>query len=245
MTLVAHKKQPTLVHLREHYGTLTGLDLLDVMIKEVFPGRIAVESSFGAESVALLHMVAQVDPSTPIIFLSTGKLFPETLRYRDQVRDFLGLQDVRSVQPAPEDQARLDPEGDLWHRDGEACCHFRKVLPLRGALEPFDAVVTGRKRFQTDMRANMPLIEERRDGTRQRFQINPLAQWVLKDLQLYIRAQDLPRHPLLEEGYLSIGCMPCTQKAPDAAHYRAGRWAGQARQECGIHIPTLRDGDGI
>ena len=239
--MTVHK---TLSDLKNQYGALAGLDLLSVMIKEVFAGRIAVESSFGAESVALLHMVSQVDPSTPIIFLSTGKLFPETLRYREQVREFLGLKDVRSVQPDPEDRERLDPEGDLWHRDGEACCHFRKVLPLRRALGPFDAVVTGRKRFQTQMRANMPLIEERKDGERRRFQINPLAQWDLRDLQLYIRAQNLPRHPLVASGYVSIGCMPCTAKAT-SANYRSGRWAGQERQECGIHIPALRDGDGI
>jgi phosphoadenosine phosphosulfate reductase len=213
--------------------------ILELALKEAFPGRTAVGSSFGAESAVLLHLVAQVDPSTPVLFLNTGKLFGETLRYRDRLQDELGLGDVRTVAPYAVERAARDPEGTLWSRDTDACCDFRKVVPLRRALAGFAAQITGRKRFQTGARADMKPVE----FFEGRFRFNPLAAWDLADLEAYIEAHKLPRHPLVEDGYLSIGCMPCTRRVKAGEDYRAGRWSGLDKDECGIHIGM--DGEGI
>jgi phosphoadenosine phosphosulfate reductase len=213
--------------------------ILRLALKEEFPGRAAIVSSFGAESAVLLHMVAQIDPTTPVLFLNTGKLFGETLRYRDRLQDELGLTDIRAIGPHPDDRALRDPESTLWSRDTDACCNFRKVLPVRRALEGFDAQITGRKRFQTHARAEMDGIEYF-EG---RFRINPLADWTLADLDAYFAAHNLPRHPLVEDGYPSIGCIPCTRRVQIGESYRDGRWAGLEKDECGIH--TGVDGEGI
>ena len=213
--------------------------IIELALRDAFPGRAAVVSSFGSESVVLLHLVAQVDPATPILFLNTGKLFGETLRYRDRLQDLLGLTDLRAIGPHPDDRAARDPEGTLWSRDTDACCNFRKVLPLKRALEGFSAQITGRKRFQTNARHEM-LPVEYFEG---RFRFNPLAEWSLADLEAYIVKHNLPRHPLVEDGYPSIGCMPCTRRVLSGESYRDGRWAGLDKDECGIH--TGVDGEGI
>ena len=212
--------------------------ILELALTGEFAGKSAVVSSFGAESAVLLRLVAQIDPNTPILFLNTGKLFGETLRYRDRLQDTLGLGDIRSLAPNMMDRNTLDPEGTLYARDADACCNFRKVIPLKRALEPFAAQITGRKRFQTRERSNMQPVEYF-DG---RFRFNPLWQWNLAQLETYTQAHNLPRHPLVEDGYPSIGCMPCTRRVAAGEDYRAGRWSGLDKDECGIH---LTDGGGI
>jgi len=213
--------------------------VLRLALKEEFAGKSAVVSSFGSESVVLLHLVARVDPTTPIVFLNTGKLFGETLRYRDRLQDELGLTDIRAIAPHPDDRARIDPEGTLWARNTDACCNFRKVIPLRRALEGFTAQITGRKKFQTSARADMQPVE----FFEGRFRFNPLADWTLADIEAYATRHNLPRHPLVEDGYPSIGCMPCTRRLQSGESYRDGRWAGLDKDECGIH--TGVDGEGI
>jgi phosphoadenosine phosphosulfate reductase len=228
-----------LVDLRAKAAPRDASGILELAIKESFPGETAVVSAFGAESVVLLHLVAQIDPATPVLFLNTGKLFGETLRYRDRVQEVLGLTDVRSLGPHPDDRARLDPEGTLWSRNTDACCNFRKVVPLRHALEGFRAQVTGRKRFQTSARATMEKVE----FFEGRFRFNPLMDWSLEELAQYIEAHNLPKHPLVNDGYPSIGCMPCTRRVAAGEGYRDGRWAGLDKDECGIHVGV--DGEGI
>ncbi len=213
--------------------------ILRLALVDEFAGRTAVVSSFGAESAVLLHLIAQIDPTTPILFLNTGKLFGETLRYRDRMQDVLGLGDIRAIGPHPSDRGRIDPEGTLCSRDTDACCNFRKVVPLRRALEGFAAQITGRKRFQTNARADMQLVEHH-EG---RFRFNPLADWTLAELEAYASAHGVPRHPLVEDGYPSIGCMPCTRRVRAGESYRDGRWAGLDKDECGIHVGV--DGEGI
>jgi phosphoadenosine phosphosulfate reductase len=203
-----------------------------------FPGKAAVVSSFGSESAVLLHLMASLDPNVPVLFLNTGKLFGETLRYRDRLQDLLGLGDLRSLAPHPIDKANRDPQGTLWSSDADACCNFRKVTPLKRALEGFEAQVTGRKRFQTRERAEMATVEVF-EG---RFRFNPLASWSQADLESYIDAHALPRHPLVEDGYPSLGCLPCTRRVKAGEGYREGRWAGLDKDECGIHGI---DGEGI
>jgi phosphoadenosine phosphosulfate reductase len=212
--------------------------MLRIALRE-FQGKIAVVSSFAAESVVLLHQIAKIDPTVPILFLNTGKLFGETLRYRDRIQDALGLCDIRSIGPHPNDRSSIDPQGTLWSRDPDACCHFRKVAPIRSALRGFDAQVTGRKRFQSAARARLEKVEYS-DG---RFRFNPLTEWTQEMLTAYIEEHNLPRHPLVNDGYPSIGCMPCTQRVAKGADYRSGRWSEFEKDECGIH--TGVDGEGI
>jgi phosphoadenosine phosphosulfate reductase len=213
--------------------------ILELALKGEFAGKTAVVSSFGSESVVLLHMIAQIDPTTPVIFLNTGKLFGETLRYRDRLQDELGLVDVRSIGPHPADRAAQDPNGELWAKSTDACCNFRKVIPLKRALEGFSAQITGRKRFQTNARSQMEPVE----FFEGRFRFNPLTDWTLADIEAYMAEHNLPAHPLVEDGYPSIGCMPCTRRVLSGEGYRDGRWSGLDKDECGIH--TGVDGEGI
>jgi phosphoadenosine phosphosulfate reductase len=198
-----------------------------------FNGRIALVSSFGTESAVLLHMVAEIDRSTPVIFLDTGKLFPETLAYRDQLVAQLGLLDVRNARPDAARIAALDPRGTLWVTDPVMCCWQRKVEPLDAALEGFDAWITGRKRHQANTRREMPMIERGEDG---RTKINPLANWNAETIAAYFERHDLPRHPLQVQGFASIGCATCTRPVKPGEDPRAGRWSGRSKTECGIHL---------
>lgn len=215
----------------KRYGTLSGPALLEPLLSDVFPGRIALVSSFGAESAVLLHMVSEIDRSTPVVFLDTGKLFGETKRYRDELVESLGLTDVRSVKPAAHVETQADREGHLWMNDPDLCCHLRKVEPLERALRGFQAWITGRKRFHGGSRTTLQTLEV----ADWRLKANPLAGWSQDDMADYVRRHDLPAHPLTARGYTSIGCMPCTDLPSPDGGARDGRWAGRDKSECGIH----------
>jgi len=226
-------------YLQQRYGRLGATALARAMLR-VFAGRIALVSSFGAESAVLLDLVARIDRTVPVIFLDTGKHFPETLAYRDRLIAHLGLADVRIVAPDPLDLAAEDGDGALWRLNPDHCCRLRKVLPLSRALADFDAWITGRKRFHGGTRRDLPRIEVA-DG---RVKINPLAHWTRAAVMRAFRVRGLPAHPLRDEGFLSIGCLPCTSRVAAGAPVRAGRWAGTGKTECGIHgrIPAPRAG---
>jgi phosphoadenosine phosphosulfate reductase len=215
----------------DHAGR-TAAELIAIAARDVAPGRAALVTSFGAESAILLHLVAQVDPALPVVFVDTLRLFPETLAYRDDLVARLGLRDVRTVSPSREDEDRLDPLGALFVTDADACCGFRKVEPLARALEPFDLWISGRKRFQAATRTALQPFEA--DGAR--LKLNPLADWSAGDCIAYLRAHDIPPHPLVAKGYPSIGCAPCTTPVAEGEDSRAGRWRGQGKTECGIHL---------
>ncbi|MEO1066340.1 MAG: phosphoadenylyl-sulfate reductase [Pseudomonadota bacterium] len=218
--------------LNAQYQGMPTERMLEEVIDFEFDGALSLVSSFGTQSAVLLSLVAKVDPWMPVLFIDTGKLFPETLAYRDQLADRLGLKDVQTVAPRPASLNRQDPHGALWMQDVEACCHVRKVEPLDDALAPFSAWISGRKRFQGADRAVLPTFEA--DGDK--IKVNPLATWSKKKIEAYAKYYDLPDHPLLAEGYRSVGCAPCTQKTPEGADDRAGRWAGMGKTECGIHF---------
>lgn len=213
------------------YGHLSAQKLLAAMINTEFAGKIALVSSFGSEAAILLHMVSEIDRSVPVVFLDTGKLFGETLRYREKLIDQLSLTGVRSIQPDPDEIAVSDADGMLWLRDGDACCELRKIVPLDRALHGFDAWITGRKRYQGERRAVLPVIE----ASGGRVKINPLASWTRDLVEEYYQENGLPRHPLEADGYQSIGCMPCTDRIVAGEDFRAGRWRGTDKTECGIH----------
>lgn len=223
------------VALNEGWGALPAVDILRLSLTTLFPGRVALVSSFGAESAVLLHLAASVDRAVPVVFIDTGRLFPETLQYRDTLISRLGLTDVRSVGPDPQAMEAADPFGALFSIDPDRCCHLRKVEPLADALSPFDAWITGRKRFQASTRAELPVFEA--DATH--IKISPLASWGAGELAAYLREHDLPRHPLVAKGYPSIGCAPCTSPVAEGEDARAGRWRGREKTECGIHVTDV------
>ena len=212
-----------------------GREILRHAIHGTLRNRIAIVSSFGAESAILLAVVAEIDPSVPVIFLETGKHFPETLAYREALARMLGLTDVRDVTPGERALRDQDPTGELWYYDQDACCRLRKVGPLEWALAPFDAWISGRKRFQAATRSALRIVEH--DGVR--LKINPLADWDAERIRLEIEQRGLPQHPLVAKGYPSIGCSVCTRSVAPGEDSRAGRWAGSSKVECGIHAATI------
>ncbi len=225
-------------------AALVGLEtaeFLRVVIKDLFPGRIALVSSFGADSAVLLHMVSRIDKAMPVLFIDTRVLFEETLVYRDELVAHLGLEKVISIGPKPALLAAEDPENFLWASNPDRCCEIRKVLPLAEALEGYDAWITGRKRFQAQSRGELALLES--EGGR--IKVNPLAHWPAVKILDYLDAFDLPRHPLVDKGFLSIGCMPCTSPVKPGEDPRAGRWRGKAKVECGLHTLPLFAGADI
>jgi phosphoadenosine phosphosulfate reductase len=230
--------------LSERVAQLPPADVLDRALRDASPAEViesalktvgreqlALVSSFGTESAALLKVMADVDPSIPVIFLDTGWLFEETLAYRDTLIATLGLRDVRSIKPAEETLSREDPDRELWFSDPDACCRIRKVEPLARALKPFSAWINGRKRFQGGSRAEIPVVED--DGAGLKF--NPFANVSREAIEAIYRLAKLPPHPLVASGYLSVGCMPCSSRTSPDEDARAGRWRGRAKTECGIH----------
>lgn len=225
--------------LTERYADCNGVALLRPLIECEFAGQVAIVSSFGAEAAVILAQVAEIDRDTPILFLDTGKLFSETLHYRDRLVAQLGLRDVRTIIPAAEGLGAVDPQGMLWLDDPDACCAARKVAPLASALSGFAAWVSGRKRYQGGARAALPVFEA--DGAG-RIKVNPLAKWPKSRVDLEFASHGLPHHPLEAQGYVSIGCVTCTDRAHLGDEPRAGRWRGLPKTECGIHEIIRRRG---
>ena len=210
-------------------------DIIAAALAIVGRKRLALVSSFGTESAALLKVMTEVDASIPVIFLDTGWLFEETLAYRDRLIATLGLRDVRTIKPQEEALSREDGDRDLWFSDPDACCRIRKVEPLARALKPFDAWINGRKRFQGGQRASIAVVEN--DGARLKF--NPFANVSREQIEAIYREANLPPHPLAAKGYLSVGCMPCTGRTSPDEDTRAGRWRGRPKTECGIHTAPV------
>jgi phosphoadenosine phosphosulfate reductase len=209
----------------------TPAEIIAAALRTVGRDQLALVSSFGTESAALLKVMVDVDPSIPVIFLDTGWLFEETLAYRETLIATLGLRDVRSIKPLEETLSREDPDSDLWFSDPDACCRIRKVEPLARALKPFAGWINGRKRFQGALRAAIPVVEA--DGDRLKF--NPFATVSRQDIAAIYASANLPPHPLVASGFLSVGCMPCTSRTTEGEDARAGRWRGRPKSECGIH----------
>ncbi|WP_372918089.1 phosphoadenylyl-sulfate reductase [Sandarakinorhabdus sp.] len=224
--------------LTARYDGVAAPAMLAELLAGELKGRIAVVSSFGAESAVLLDLVAAVDRSIPLIFVNTQKMFGETLAYRDSLAESLGFTDLRVFRPDPYEIARRDDKSLRWAYDPDGCCDLRKVEPLRRALEGFDAWISGRKGFQAG-RSSLPRFEVDVDGPRSRLKINPLADWDKAAIEAHFVARKLPRHPLEADGYLSIGCQPCTSQVRPGEDPRAGRWRHWDKTECGVHQPVF------
>ncbi|KNG92384.1 phosphoadenylyl-sulfate reductase [Pseudaestuariivita atlantica] len=212
------------------YQEQAALSLLSSVLIGRSAGRVAVVSAFGADSVVILHLVSRIDPTAPVLFVDTEMLFAETLAYQREVAGALGLSNVQVLRG---DTAR-DADNTLHLRDPDACCALRKTAPLDAALQGFDAWITGRKRYQGGQRADVQTFTP--DPRGRGLTINPLATWAREEVQAYITRHDLPRHPLVAQGFRSIGCAPCTSRVAEGEDERAGRWRGQDKDECGIHI---------
>jgi len=224
------------LELDARYGHLEAEAIVELAVERFRDwGGIATISSFGADSAVLLHLVASVDNALPVLFLDTGQHFGETLQYRDQLAEDLGLENLIVVEPLPDRVAARDPKSDLHKSDPDLCCEIRKVEPMARAVQPYAAWFTGRKRHQSQTRAQMPVFE----AVGPRVRINPLARWTTADQADYMRAHNLRENPLVAFGYLSIGCFPCTQPVKPGEDARSGRWTGFAKTECGIHLPEL------
>jgi phosphoadenosine phosphosulfate reductase len=229
MGAVADRVATLNARYRHHAATA----VLEHALKDDDLGRVALVSSFGAESVVLLHLISVIAPETPVLFIDTRMLFPETLEYQRTLAESLHLCDVRTIRAAQPRVAFEDPDNTLHQFNTDACCNVRKVEPLERALASFDGWITGRKRFQGATRGNVEFFEAEGD---MRIKVNPLAHWGREDLEDYIVNNRLPRHPLVAQGYPSIGCWPCTSKVKPGEDPRAGRWRGTEKEECGIHF---------
>jgi len=218
--------------LNNRYSEATATDIIHTACVELFPDRMAAVSSFGAEAAVLLHMIAETSPATPVVFLDTHKHFSATREYVGELARELGLGVVVTAYPSKGQTEADDPDGGLCAHDTDRCCHIRKTLPMMRALRPYRAFFTGRKRFQTDKRQDMQPFEAYGRWIR----INPLWRWNAGELRAYMEKHRLPKHPLVADGYLSIGCAPCTKPVEVGQDPRAGRWADEEKTECGIHI---------
>ncbi len=227
MPLKEFAERRNLLHRKSDAQTVLKHAMDDVQL-----GEVAIVSSFGAESVVLLHMAAEINKDVPVIFLDTEMLFEETLEYQVTVAETLGLTDIRVTRPDRNDLFLHDNESLLHLHDPDACCNLRKTVPLEKALHGFSGWISGRKRYQSGTRTALPLFEK--DG--RRIKVNPLASWGHEELKAYITDHDLPRHPLVAQGYPSIGCQPCTSRVSLGEDPRAGRWRDQDKTECGIHF---------
>ncbi len=234
-SLIAPPEAPPstrLARLNRELRHASAQTILRAAIQREWPGGITYVSSFGAESAVMLALIADVDPGLPVLFLDTDLHFPQTLDYRDTLIARLGLSNVRSLYPDEAGRLSRDPANTLWQTDTDACCALRKVRPLEPALSGYSAWITGRKRFHGGARLSLPVFEHA-DG---RYKVNPLASWQQADVDAFMVQRDLPRHPMVAQGYPSIGCWPCTQPAEDPSDPRSGRWAGQEKSECGLHL---------
>ncbi|MBC7133623.1 MAG: phosphoadenylyl-sulfate reductase [Roseovarius sp.] len=224
--------------LNDRYRHHSAISVLEHALGDPQAGRLALVSSFGAESVVLLHMVSVTKPATPVIFINTEMLFAETLVYQQELAERLALRDLRIIRADPAELRRHDPDDMLHRRDTDACCALRKTAPLQRALDGFGGWITGRKRYQSGSRAALDFFELE-EGTG-RIKVNPLTHWAREDIRTYMEENRLPRHPLVARGYPSIGCQPCTTPVRPHEDPRAGRWRDQDKTECGIHLVNGR-----
>jgi len=204
-------------------------------VLERHTGPACVTSSFQAECMALVHLVAQRRPEIPVLFLDTGYHFAETYAYRDRMAQAMGLNLV-NLTPRKTVRDQESEFGILYETAPDRCCGMRKVEPLFAGLEHYDVWFTALRRDQSPTRANLKPIDDFRLPTgKSLVKVSPLADWTARDVWAYLKEHGIPLLPLYDRGYTSIGCEPCTALPLDADHPRSGRWGGR-KLECGIHI---------
>ncbi len=207
---------------------------------EAYGDKLAIVTSFQITGIVTLHMLQDIAPSTPVLTLDTGFLFPETHDLIDTLEDQFKLNLTRvKARQTPKQQAR-DYGDRLWERNPDRCCHIRKTIPLSNALEGYDAWITGLRRDQSANRANTPIVSV--DKRTRLIKVAPFANWTEDMLWTYIHAYELPYNTLHDVGYPSIGCWSCTKAIGEDDDVRSGRWSNNSKTECGIHVELVKEG---
>lgn len=210
---------------------------------ETFYPRLTMATAFGAEGCCILHLLAEIEPRVRVFNLETGYQFPETLELRERIKDRYGIEVeyVRAEQSVAEYES--EHGGPLHNIRPDQCCHDRKIVPLRRAIVGYDAWISAIRRDQTTHRARAGVVQW--DAKFSLVKVNPLLNWTRTDVWKFVLDNQVPYNPLHDQGYPSIGCWPCTEAVANGADERAGRWAGSAKKECGLHVIEVRDGGGI
>jgi phosphoadenosine phosphosulfate reductase len=199
-----------------------------------FHPRLTMATAFGAEGCCLIHMLAEIEPAVRIFNLETGYQFAETLKLREQIKERYGIE-VEFIRPdlsVPEYEAKH--RGPLYVLQPDQCCHDRKIVPLRRALEGYEAWISAIRRDQTEHRAKAEVVQW--DAKFGLVKVNPLLTWTKREVWSFIAKHDVPYNPLHDQHYPSIGCWPCTKPVANGEDERAGRWAGTEKKECGLHV---------
>ena len=206
-------------------------EILYESINKFFLKKIVYVCSFGAESAVILHLISNISKDFPIIFLNTGKLFDETLNYRNDLIKLFNLTNIIEIYPEKFDLTKHDANEVLWKADHNKCCEIRKVNPLKKALKPYTTWISGRKGYHSNERREKKVLEI----VNSKFVLSPLINWSQNKITEYFESFNIPKHPLYKKGYLSIGCRNCTVTSSDSNNVRSGRWSNTKKTECGIH----------
>ncbi|HEY8505768.1 MAG TPA: phosphoadenylyl-sulfate reductase [Gemmataceae bacterium] len=208
-----------------------------------FHPHLIMATAFGAEGCCILHMLAEIEPGVRVINLETGYQFPQTLELRERIKDRYGIE-VEYVRPE-QTVAEYEAEhgGPLYDIRPDQCCYDRKVLPLRKAVAGYKAWISSIRKDQTEHRRAAGVVQW--DAKFKLVKVNPLLSWTFKDVWNFVHKNKVPYNPLHDENYPSIGCWPCTRPVQPGEDERAGRWAGKAKKECGLHVIEHKDGSGI
>ncbi|MGC8639606.1 MAG: phosphoadenylyl-sulfate reductase [Isosphaeraceae bacterium] len=210
----------------------TPREILRWAVERFFP-RLTMATAFGPEGCILIHFLAEIEPRLKIFNLDTGYQFPETLVLRDRIAERYGIEvELVSADTTVSEYERLHG-GPLYVTHSDQCCYERKIVPLRRALVGYDSWITAIRADQSAHRAKASVVGW--DAKFSLVKVNPLLYWTRRDVWAFIVANHVPYNPLHDQGYPSIGCWPCTRPATEGQEERAGRWAGQAKTECGLH----------
>jgi phosphoadenosine phosphosulfate reductase len=217
-------------------------EILQWAVREYHP-RLTMATAFGAEGCCILHMLAEIEPAVRVFNLDTGYQFAETLELRERIKRRYGIE-VEYIRPEMTvKEYEEEHGGPLYRIRPDQCCYDRKILPLRRAVHGYDAWISAIRKDQTSDRGAASVVQW--DAKFNLVKVNPLLQWTKKDVWSFVLKHDVPYNPLHDQGYPSIGCQPCTRAVGDGEDERAGRWAGSAKKECGLHVIEHQGGSGI
>jgi phosphoadenosine phosphosulfate reductase len=227
------QRQESLAEISDRLEGATAEAILQWAVREYFP-RLTMATAFGAEGCCIIHMLAEIEPQVRIFNLDTGYQFPETLEVRERILQRYGIAVEFVRADATVEQYEAEHGGPLYNKQPDKCCLDRKVIPLRRAVAGYEAWISAIRRDQTTHRSSAGVAEwDKKFGL---VKVNPLVAWTKKDVWKFIADHNIPYNPLHDRGYPSIGCWPCTRMVAEGEDDRAGRWAGSAKKECGLHL---------
>ena len=208
-------------------------EILRWAVATFFP-RLTMATAFGAEGCCIIHMLAEIEPRVHVFNLETGYQFPETLQLRERIKERYGIEVAYATPDTTVPEYEKLHGGPLYESNPDQCCHDRKIIPLRRAVVGFDAWISSIRKDQTTDRAKADVVMW--DGKFNLVKVNPLLGWTKHQLWQFVIDNQIPYNPLHDQGYPSIGCWPCTRAVAEGEDERAGRWAGKAKKECGLHV---------